>query len=188
MTKFQFQPFQACAPHEAGHAVASYVLGRRLLSISIVPDQYGAGLTEHVPDTSTKAAIVEEVAITLAGGPAADLWGLASNCDDDNMRAAKILTTSFAEQSNCVWNHILGCVNIAVQDLKDAIGALGSQLLVHRKMSGVRAELLLSNIRIDAKSFRDCLAACPEVDPIGCVSKLSKFLAHFRRSQPGGER
>jgi hypothetical protein len=48
MEQYVFDNHQGGACHEAGHAVISWALGRRLIRVSIVRNAEGDGCTDHV--------------------------------------------------------------------------------------------------------------------------------------------
>jgi len=110
MDEYKFLPHQSGAVHEAGHAVISWTLGRRLIRVCIVRDAEGDGYTDHVPDATTDQDLIAEVAIALAGDRAAELWELATGAGNDRCRALAMLLQKFPQsESQPIVNDVQRC-------------------------------------------------------------------------------
>ncbi len=68
--------------HEAGHAVAAFVLGRQVHHITTIRrgDQLGSSTTEHLSKTATRVQLDEHIITSLAGRNA-EILVLGQSCD-----------------------------------------------------------------------------------------------------------
>lgn len=148
------------ALHEAGHAVLSVVLGRKLLRVSIERDAGGNGIAEHVPDLSTRQAVAEETAIMLVGGEAASLWGFITNIDGDEARAlCAVRRELLAPNPEEYRERIRACVSDSVLALKAPIGLFALELFRQRAIEGPLATLLIQDAMGGPTCLNDCLAS-----------------------------
>ena len=157
---FNFHYCHSSALHEAGHAVLAFVLGRQLLRVSIERDSGGDGIAEHVLDVSTKRAIVEEIAIMLAGGEAASLWGLVTNIDDDEALSHYAIRRELLvpKPEECR-ERIRACVSDSVLALKVPIGLFALELFRQRTIEGPLATFLIRDAICGPRGLKDCLAS-----------------------------
>jgi hypothetical protein len=147
------------AVHESGHAVMCVVLNRQLLKVSIEESNDGGGFTDHTPDCSSRQAIVEEVAIMLAGGAAADLWCLITNTDDDERRAWLALQLHIKPTSiDSLLNAIRDCVQKSIKEIKPAIEKFARRLQQEREIEGTVAEGYIKSLLEDSPILGECLA------------------------------
>jgi hypothetical protein len=156
----QIDYVHSSALHEAGHAVLSVVLRRELLRVSIDRDADGDGISEHIPDVSSKRAVVEEIAIMLAGGEAASLWGFVTNTDDDEARALCAIRRELsAPNPEETREQIRACVSEGVQSLKEPICLFALELFKQRTLGGPLAASLIRGVVVGPTSLEQCLAS-----------------------------
>lgn len=149
---------QSGAVHEAGHAVFCVALGRNLSRISLVREVDGDGRVDHEPIYSTDLQVVEEVAIMLAGGAAADLWGFVTNTGSDEERASKVLSDRFPDrETDLMREQIRACVRQATEALVWPITMLAMGLLCCAECDSTRAEQLIRGTLTGVAELKECL-------------------------------
>jgi hypothetical protein len=112
-----------------------------------------------VPDATTNTDLVFEAAITLSGGPAAELWDLITNDNDDRRRAHEMLSGRFPNpQSELVMKQIQKCLKQNIGDFRECIGALGSVLLEREELCGKQAEEIIEASSTGVGNLVRCLS------------------------------
>jgi len=155
---FPFGPENMSAIHEAGHAVFCIALGRALTKISLIGDLEGDASAEHTAKHSTNAEVVEEVAIMLAGGAAAELWNFQTNNDSDEERAYRALSYCFADRDAIdMREQIRSCVKATIGNLVWPIALLAMGLIVAGECDGFRATKVIQSTFVADPRLKECL-------------------------------
>ncbi len=150
---------RSSALHEAGHAVLAAVLGRRLLRVSIEREAGGNEIAEHTPDVFTRQAMAEEIAIMLAGGEAANLWGFITNIDDDEARALGAIRHHLLALNAEEWRErIRTCAVESVRVLKEPMAAFALELFQQRILDGPAASSIIQRMAGEQTGIRECQA------------------------------
>jgi hypothetical protein len=85
------------AIHEAGHAVLAVVFERQIFSVSLLHDQYGDGVVNRAKRCRNSIEAAEEIAISFAGGAAADNYDCQTDTHYDDAVISLILKAHFPE-------------------------------------------------------------------------------------------
>jgi hypothetical protein len=161
-----FEQYQAGSLHEAGHAVIAIILGRKLVEISILRDQYGDGYVSRERHQGSPQEVLEELAITLAGVEAPYLWvNWVTNGEYDDHRVEELLRQC-PQLRNIDWDELHSCLKEALDELSGSIGSLAHELTRRKKISGQEAEEIVACSLPQAIGLRECLASLLKRVPI----------------------
>lgn len=159
------------AYHEAGHAVAAFLMRRRVLSVTIVPDEDAGSLghnrygvlpnihPDYEIDSRTVRVIEREIVVSLAGWAAearldASARREASYLGDDDWHKAYDLATyvtgSPEEMEAYVnWLWVRAKYMIALPPQWAAVKGLASDLLERRRIGGRRVREVIKTAMRD---------------------------------------
>jgi hypothetical protein len=156
-----FERYQAPSLHEAGHAVIAVILGRKLCQLSRLTDEHGDGHLNRDVRDDTAQEILEEVAISLAGEEGPFVYNEAWATDPaHDMATIARLAQNCAIHLDCeLLERVRQCVKVALQQLKDALYEVASQLSASAGgvISGAMAEEII-RARLAKNTLRECLS------------------------------
>jgi hypothetical protein len=154
------QQYQAPSLHEAGHALIAFVLGRKLIELSVLQDQHGSGyVCREIIDAPGQPAL-EEIAILVAGEAAPYLWEWwATPWEDDRKRIAKTVERYFPpHDADQLSDLVKPCVQSALSQLKDVLAVLAQELSSRKVLSGSDAEAIIRGRSAPDVALHECLA------------------------------
>jgi hypothetical protein len=146
----------ATAYHEAGHAVASFSLGRTVRRVSIVPDGFYLGHCRHaaqpsfrpdmMADTKARLRAETEIVILLAGGIAEKKFAgrcnyVGASYDHDNAVDLAVHVTGDDAEAAAYLNWLSIRTRNLIEREWAAVRAIADQLLTDRRLSGAVARL-----------------------------------------------
>jgi hypothetical protein len=165
------KPLEATAYHEAGHAVAAFVMGRSVRKISIVPDPaanslgsvHGYRWRGENPETSTNyermlVRVQIQIIRDLAGGEAeARFTGRRNHIGEMNDRASAnhlmgyICTSPKEEEAMWKWLTLRTRGLIGLR--WNWIQAIAKELLKKKELTGAEARLLWLTLGTQQKGY-----------------------------------
>lgn len=155
----QNKQLQAVAYHEAGHAVMGFLLGRKILGASVIPDESSMGRVEfdtswikelHEWDERFSDEMVFQLLIHLAG-PAAEeiytgeyvpIYGEYETDIQKAVDAAEYLVGNSKELDDYL-DRAYECATIILTEHWEAVKAVADSLLKHRQLDGWKVSSII---------------------------------------------